>query len=142
VNLNSNPSNCVIIDVAAGLVFRDGKLLITQRRPHDHLGNLWEFPGGKKEANETFEFCLQRELKEELGIDVEAGELFDVVTHVYAEKTVCLKFLRCHWRRHEPQALGCQAFAWVEREQLDQYKFPAADAQLLQRLRDNPDLWR
>src|SRR5262245_8839529 len=50
------------IEVAAGLVFREGKLLITQRRSHDHLGGLWEFPGGKREAGESFESCLIREL--------------------------------------------------------------------------------
>src|SRR5262245_45725195 len=59
-----------VIEVAAGLVFRGGKVLITQRRPDDHLGGLWEFPGGKREPNETFEQCLHRELKEELGIEV------------------------------------------------------------------------
>ena len=55
-----------VIDVAAGLVFRGGQLLITQRRPNDHLGGLWEFPGGKVERDETFEHCLIRELREEL----------------------------------------------------------------------------
>ena len=62
------------IEVAAGLVFRDGQLLITQRRMQDHLGGLWEFPGGKREVNESFEDCLRRELKEELGIEVKVKE--------------------------------------------------------------------
>src|SRR5438105_5551297 len=57
-----------VIDVAAGLVFRDGKLLITRRFDDAHLGGLWEFPGGKREPEETFEACLARELREELAI--------------------------------------------------------------------------
>ncbi len=65
-----------VVDVAAGLIFRDGKLLITQRRTDAHLGGLWEFPGGKREPNETFEECLVRELREELGIEVVVGELW------------------------------------------------------------------
>ena len=55
-----------VIDVAAGLIFRDGKLLITKRYDDAHLGGLWEFPGGKLEPKETFEQCLVRELREEL----------------------------------------------------------------------------
>ena len=112
------------IEVAAGLVFRDGKILITQRRSQDHLGDLWEFPGGKREAEESFENCLQRELREELGIEVAVGELVDTVTHQYPEKKVHLKFYRCVWVRNEPQPIGCQACAWVGMTQLADYSFP------------------
>lgn len=130
------------IDVSAGLVFRDGKLLITQRHADAHLGGLWEFPGGKREAGETFESCLVRELREELGIEVDVGELIETVEHEYPEKRVRLKFFRCAWRANEPQALGCPAFAWITREQLAAYEFPAADAHLLHRLRITDDWWK
>ncbi len=129
------------VEVAAALVFREGKLLITQRRPEDHLGGFWEFPGGKRQAAESFESCLIRELREELGIEVEVLELLDSITHEYPEKTVRLKFYLCRWRRHEPQSLACHAFAWIGREQLDAYAFPAADARLLLRLKTSPELW-
>src|SRR5688572_28642835 len=76
-----------IIQVSAGLIFRSGQLLITQRHADAHLGGLWEFPGGKREPGESFEQCLARELKEELGIEVVVGELFESVTHAYPEKT-------------------------------------------------------
>ena len=130
------------IEVSAGLVFRSGKLLITQRHTNTHLGGLWEFPGGKREPNETFEECLARELREELGIEVEVGEVIESVTHAYPEKTVHLKFFRCQWKRHEPRALECPAFEWISAADLDRYSFPAADAHLLQRLRDSPAWWR
>ncbi|HWQ90128.1 MAG TPA: 8-oxo-dGTP diphosphatase MutT [Clostridia bacterium] len=130
-----------VIDVAAALVFRAGKLLITQRHPEAHLGGLWEFPGGKREPDETFEACLERELLEELGIEVEVGELLESLTHSYPEKTVHLRFFRCSWRRNEPQALECPAFAWITPEQLGQYTFPAADARLLVRLRSEWEVW-
>jgi mutator protein MutT len=58
------------IEVAAGLIFRGGKLLITQRPAGGHLPGLWEFPGGKREPDESIEDCLHRELKEEPGIEV------------------------------------------------------------------------
>jgi mutator protein MutT len=129
------------IDVAAGLVFREGKLLITRRCADAHLGGLWEFPGGKREGNETFEECLARELREELGIEVEVGQLVESLTHAYREKTVHLQFYRCRWTEHEPQPLGCSALKWIAAAELENYDFPAADARLLDKLRGSPELW-
>ncbi len=131
-----------IIDVAAGLVFRDGKLLITQRFADAHLGGLWEFPGGKREPDESFEACLARELVEELGIEVKVRELVESITHTYPEKTVHLRFFRCEWERNEARALGCSALKWVSREELKDYSFPAADARLLGKLSGDDCLWR
>jgi mutator protein MutT len=130
-----------VIDVAAALVFRGGRLLITQRHADSHLGGLWEFPGGKREPGETFEACLVRELREELGIEVHVGELLESLTHDYPEKTVHLKFFRCRWLKHEPQPLDCSALAWITPGDLDRYAFPPADARLLAMLRGNPQLW-
>jgi len=131
-----------VIEVAAGLVFRGGKLLITQRPAGGHLPGLWEFPGGKREADESFEDCLRRELLEELGIEVNIGEPIESITHEYPEKAVHLRFFRCVWKRHEPRALGCPAFQWVKVTELDRHEFPAADARLLEKLKSNTDLWR
>lgn len=130
-----------VVDVAAGLVFRDGKLLIARRFDDVHLGGLWEFPGGKREPEETFEACLVRELREELGIEVRVGSRVEMVTHEYPEKTVHLQFFRCAWHRNEPQALGCTDFAWVTAGALDDYEFPAADESLLQKLKTDPSFW-
>ena len=131
-----------LIEVSAGLVFRHGLLLITQRRPQDHLGGLWEFPGGKRHEDESDEACLKRELMEELGIEAEVKELIDTVTHAYPEQTVRLKFFRCLWLRNEPRAIACNDFAWVGRDQLAGYAFPAADEQLLKKLQTSTELWR
>jgi len=124
-----------VIDVAAALIFRDGKLLIAQRRAGSHLGGLWEFPGGKREPDETFEQCLVRELREELGVESSVGELFEEVTHAYPEKTVRLKFFICRLAQGEPRPLGCAAVKWVSWSDLDENIFPAADARLLEKLR-------
>ena len=130
-----------VIDVAAALVVRGGRLLITQRYADAHLGGLWEFPGGKREVDETFEECLMRELREELGIEVAVGELVESLTHAYPEKTVHLKFYRCRWVKHEPQALGCSAFKWVSAAELEDYAFPAADSRLLNKLQRERAFW-
>jgi len=131
-----------IIEVSAGLVFREGRLLITQRRPQDHLGGLWEFPGGKREPGESFEACLHRELLEELGIEVEVGGVLEEIAHDYPEKSVYLKFFHCRWLRHDPQAIGCHTFVWVTSSELKSYVFPAADARLLERLQADDDWWK
>jgi len=123
------------IDVSAALIFRDGKLLITQRHPGAHLGGLWEFPGGKRHDDETFETCLVREIREELAAEIVVEDLFDEVTHAYDEKTVRLKFFVCRLVSGEPQPIDCAAVKWVEREELDRFKFPAADEQLLGKLK-------
>ncbi len=129
------------LEVAAGLVFRGGRLLITQRRPEDHQGGLWEFPGGKRHSEESYEECLRRELREELGMEVRVGRLLAEITHAYPDRTVRLRFFLCTWLRHEPRPIGCSALAWVLREELAGFRFPPADARLLQRLSADRSLW-
>jgi mutator protein MutT len=129
------------IEVSAALIFRRGKLLITRRHSDAHLGGLWEFPGGKREPDETFEQCLVREIREELGVRISVGKLFESVTHAYPEKTVRLKFFVCRLERGKPQPLGCQAVKWAGKSELEDYEFPAADVRLLQKLQNSPELW-
>ena len=126
------------VDVSAALIFRGGKLLITQRHAGAHLGGLWEFPGGKREPDESFEACLVREISEELGVAVAIGKLFEEILHVYAEKSVHLKFFLCELSAGDPRPLGCAAIKWIGRTELADYNFPAADARLLDKLRAYP----
>ena len=124
------------IEVSAALIFRDGRLLITQRHSHSHLGGRWEFPGGKREPGETFEQCLVREIREELGAEIRVGELFDEISHTYPEKSVHLKFFICKLVSGEPEPIDCAAVKWTDKPGLDTHEFPAADAQLLEKLKD------
>ena len=130
-----------VIEVAAGLVFRAGRLLITRRPEGVHLAGLWEFPGGKLEPGETFEQALVRELDEELGIDVEVGVLVESIHHDYPEKSVYLKFFRCCWLAREPQPHEVAELAWIARDELRNHEFPAADARLLDTLQADDSLW-
>ena len=147
MNPESSPSaagggSALEIEVAAGLVFRGGKLLIAQRPAGSHLEGLWEFPGGKRERSESFEECLARELREELGIEVGIGRLFASLTHAYPGKTVHLRFYVCRLERHEPRPLGCPDFRWITAAELGRFEFPAADAQVIARLAVDAELWR
>jgi len=131
-----------MIDVAAALLFRDGRVLLTKRRPDGHLGGLWEFPGGKREPGESFAECLRRELREELGIEAEVGEVVARATHCYPDRTVNIEFFRCRLLAGEPRPLGCQDLAWAGPGELARYRFPAADAQVVAKLLVSPELWR
>jgi len=123
------------IEVSAALIFHQGRLLIARRHAGSHLGGLWEFPGGKREPGETFEACLVREIREELGCEIAVEELFDEVTHHYPGKSVHLKFFLCRLTGGEPQPLDCAALEWVTKGDLGRFEFPAADAQLLAKLK-------
>lgn len=126
------------IEVSAALIFQSGRLLLAQRPAGSHLGGLWEFPGGKREPGETFEACLVREIREELGVEIAGLEQYEEVTHEYSDRRVHLKFFRCRLLSGEPQPLECAALAWVTQPELSQYAFPAADAHLLERLQREP----
>ncbi|MGA3266339.1 MAG: 8-oxo-dGTP diphosphatase MutT [Verrucomicrobiota bacterium] len=122
------------IEVSAALIFREGRVLITRRHAAAHLGGRWEFPGGKRKPGETFEACLVREIREELGVEIEVGRLFEELSHTYPEKTVHLKFFVCQLLAGEPKPLDCAAIQWVRPSELGRYEFPAADARLLGKL--------
>lgn len=122
------------IQVAAGLIVQDGRYLIARRKPDVHLGGLWEFPGGKREAEESLEDCLRRELREELGIEVTPPVLYRIVQHEYPEKSVELHFFRCSIRAGQARALGCEVLHWAAPEELSRFEFPAADRALIEEL--------
>jgi mutator protein MutT len=135
-------SGLPVVEVAAGLIFRDNRLLLAQRPEGAHLAGLWEFPGGKREPGETWEHCLQRELREELGVGVAVGECVLEQTHDYPARRVVLRFFRCRLTEGEPSGLDRQALAWVTPGELTNHTFPPADEALVRRLRSEPDLWR
>ena len=106
-----------VIEVAAALIFRQSKLLIAQRPPHVHLAGLWEFPGGKREPDETFESCLRREIREELDCEIRVGEQLFHTVHDYPVKTVDIRFYQCCLLKGEPRPIECAAVNWVSASQ-------------------------
>jgi 8-oxo-dGTP diphosphatase len=124
-----------VIEVVAGLI-RDGqgRYLITRRRQGTHLGGLWEFPGGKREPDETLAQSLRRELQEELGAVFVVGELVETVRWAYPEKTVVLSFFHCRLEEGAIEPREGQLMQWVPPADLQRYDFPPADAALLTRL--------
>ncbi|MBI1277355.1 MAG: A/G-specific adenine glycosylase [Anaerolineaceae bacterium] len=124
-------------DVAAAMIWNDsGQLLIAQRPLDGLLGGLWEFPGGKQEAGETLAECVRRELREEMAIDVEVGELFTVVQHAFTHFKITLHAFTCRYLSDEPQAIGVRDWAWVRPDELDRFSFGKADREVIKALED------
>jgi len=113
--------------VAAALIITQGKLLVTQRKKESSHGLLWEFPGGKVEEGEDPRGALRRELKEELDVEVEVGELFDSVFYFYPGFPILLLVYRCRVEKGSLAPIGCRALRWVTPKQLGKLAMPPAD---------------
>ena len=121
------------IVVAAAIVARDGRYLVTRRQAGTHLAGVWEFPGGKCESGETLAACLVRELREELGVEATSGEEIFTTAHDYTDRCVELHFLRCAFAGEPVPQLG-QDMRWATKADLATLEFPPADAELIRRL--------
>ena len=105
--------------------------MITRRPKGSHLAGFWEFPGGKQEAGESLEQCLEREIMEELGVAVKADELLLEIDHDYDMKSISLHLFQCSRLIGEPRPLGCAEMRWVSPQDLDQYNLPPPDLQMI-----------
>lgn len=122
--------------VAVGILRNDaGELLIAQRPAHKYKGGLWEFPGGKVEPNETVFQALQRELKEELGIEVSNAESWFQFEHDYSDRIVLLDVWIVKKYSGEPHGMEGQPVLWVSPKNLQQFEFPEGNAVILQKLK-------
>lgn len=123
------------VEVVAALIRRSDQILITQRPGGVHLAGLWEFPGGKVEPGESLEAALQREIFEELGVKIRVNDEFFTVEHDYPTKSVRVHFFNCTILEGRPTAIEVAEIRWVRLQALDNYPFPAADGELIIRLR-------
>jgi 8-oxo-dGTP diphosphatase len=115
------------IRVVAAVVERDGRYLITQRRPTAVLPLMWEFPGGRVEEGETDGDALRREVEHRLGVQILPGQLISFVSHPYERYVVDLYLYECRLVGGEPTELNVNAFRWVASSEFDQYPFTPAD---------------
>ncbi|NDJ54268.1 MAG: A/G-specific adenine glycosylase [Chloroflexi bacterium] len=123
-------------DVAAGVIRRGADEILIAQRPLDGmLGGLWEFPGGKREAGESLEACLVREVQEELGIQISVEQQLATIKHAYTHFKITLYAFECRYLSGEPQAIGCADWTWTTLESLDQFAFPVTDQQIITTLR-------
>ena len=127
------------IHVVAGVITDvRGRVLLARRGEDSDLAGLWEFPGGKREAGETSEAALVRELHEELGIDAEVGEALIEVPQEYPGKRLRLEVRAIRRWKGTPRGREGQALTWVAPDRLSRYSMPSADVPVVGALRQ-PD---
>jgi tRNA-Thr(GGU) m(6)t(6)A37 methyltransferase TsaA len=119
--------------VMAALCRRDGRILLTRRRPEQPMGGLWEFPGGKLEPGELPEEGLAREIREELGVGCRVGGIHDVVAFRYPEFDLLMLVYDCVLEG-TPQAVDVAELAWVVPAELPGYDVLPADRPLVEKL--------
>ncbi|MFN8458338.1 MAG: A/G-specific adenine glycosylase [Anaerolineae bacterium] len=118
-------------DVTAAVIRQDGRVLIAQRPPEGMLGGLWEFPGGKQEPNETLPECLQREIREELGIEIAVETPLVTVKHSYTHFKITLWRFCLSSFAGTPANPGVADWRWVTLEELDFLPSPGLTRKLL-----------
>mgnify|MGYP002624412360 CR=1 FL=1 len=123
------------VPVVAGLILKNQQtspeVLVGRRPPDKNLSGLWEFPGGKIEKGESPEIAIKRELAEELGIDVEVGELKLAGTHDYEEISILLLFYEIRFWKGTPKADYHDELKWVAIKDLPKLTLPEANQKLL-----------
>ena len=118
--------------IAVAVIRNDqGEILIDRRPQEGLLGGLWEFPGGKIEADETIEDCIRREILEEIGLAIAVEEHLITLDHAYTHFRITLTAHFCRYLGGTPQAIECQEVRWVKVEDLEQYPFPKANSKII-----------
>ena len=133
-----------MICVVAALIESEGKILVCQRRRGSSFELLWEFPGGKKEADESPPQALARELREELGVEADIGEEVYRTVHQYREMSqpIELIFFRANFRASLGASAGpaelenrvFEQIQWRTPESLRELQFLPADKELIEKL--------
>ena len=122
-----------LVHVAVGVILdADNRILIARRNNDAHQGGLWEFPGGKVEAQETLQVAMARELREELGIDIGGLSPLLEVRHDYGDKQVLLDVHVVRDFTGEPEGREGQPLRWVTAAELHQFDFPAANVPIVE----------
>lgn len=129
--------------IAVGLIVSPQNKLLIALRPDDvMLGGLWEFPGGKKENGESLSQAVQREMREELEVDVRVCGKFKQLKHTYSHFKITLHAFWCSITSGTPKPVSGKDLKWVTLSEIDQFPFPKANKTLIDDLREmkNPDL--
>ncbi len=116
--------------VTAAVIWRAGKVLIARRPMKGLLGGMWEFPGGKQQEGEDLPECLVREIREELGVSIEVGNLHGVYQHAYTHYRVTLHAFECKLVLGDPLPIQVAEVRWATPKDLAQYPMGKIDRQI------------
>lgn len=118
------------INVVAAVIFKDGKVFATQRG-YGEFKDGWEFPGGKVEEGESPEDALRREIREELEVEINVGELIDTIEYDYPAFHLSMKCYACTIAGGSPHLLEHEAAKWLASTQLNSVDWLPADVTLI-----------
>lgn len=122
------------IPVVAGLLRRGDQVLIGQRPETHSLAGLWEFPGGKIESGESPEIALARELREEIGVEAEIGELKLSCSHSYGEVNILILFYEVLYWKGEPRTKHHLMLEWIHPYELPKRNIPEANRRIMDKI--------
>jgi len=120
--------------VTAAVLQRNGSVLIARRPSRGLLGGLWEFPGGKLEPGESLPQGLAREIREELGTEIEVGQPVGVYQHAFTHFRITLHAFHCILVGGEPQPLEASELRWVPPAELGQFPMGKVDREISKEL--------
>jgi len=123
-----------IVNVAVGVIKKNNAIFICKRADEQHQGGLWEFPGGKVEAEESVFAALKRELIEEVGITIHSSSQLIVIEHDYGDKCVKLDVHVVSNFSGEAYGAEGQPSEWVAISELENYDFPEANAEIIEKI--------
>ncbi|GEM_PF-1528481 len=123
-----------VVKVAAAIITRGSKILITRRRHPPELAGLWEFPGGKAMPGESLEQCLAREIMEELCLVIDVGRHLGSTTTISGGKTLEINFFEAAAASGEIVLHDHSDARWIEPEQLPEFAFAPADRSFVGRI--------
>lgn len=122
--------------IGVAVIINDEDQVLIDRRPvGGSFGGLWEFPGGKLEPGETAAECIVREVREEIAIEVAVGESLITIDHSYPQVRLTLYVHLCQYLSGQPQTIACEEVRWVAITDLGEYRFPKANGEIIQALR-------
>ena len=125
-----------VIRVTAGIIVKEGRVLLAKRAKFGHLGGLWEFPGGKIEAGESAVDCLKRELAEELHIEIDPRTVtpFDVSFYEYGTKRIFLIGMTVTEFTGEVEPVEHAELRWMDISAIETLALAPADVAFARRL--------
>ncbi|RZJ56021.1 MAG: (deoxy)nucleoside triphosphate pyrophosphohydrolase [Flavobacterium sp.] len=123
-----------MINVIAGIIYNNDKILVARRASHKQLGGFWEFPGGKLEASETHETCVIRELKEEMNIDISVNKYLMFNEHEYSGFSIRLHAYLCTFISGQLKLTDHDQVDWVDVSELSRINFAPADIPIVSKL--------
>lgn len=124
-------NNLFHVIVCAAIANKDGEIFIARRKPEKKLGGFWEFPGGKLELGEDLIPALEREIREELSIQIDSIKLLQAKPFVYDHGAVLILFYSCRHSDGDIKLVDHDEYRWLKPQELKTLKLLPANEDVI-----------